>query len=842
MVLLPVVLTVIPSAAGAHAVSLVLAAQNVALWWPNTYGDQVRYELTATFTAASAKDKERAGEGEKIGLSTSTSSSSISTSRLIGFRTIAFVNRMFSANGTDNGFTGKPRQFFRVNGVDLFVRGANFVTVDVLESRVTAQRYRHLLQSAKDAHFSIFRVNGDANYMKDEFYDLCDELGILIHFEFMLSDCDYSHVMRQEHSDHSAHFLANIRAEVTHQVRRASHHPAVAMWLSNNEIAIVATSTPGRPGTDTPCFKGSENTRGCGQILFLDTVLEAVLQEDRSRPIWPVSASNGWVSGADSETSHVNGEPLVARGGGFEDSSNPAFPNESGRMEEHQYYFGADVCDCTQDWSALDGLGGPGNVVYPDASHASEYGWIGAPSLDSYKQFSSAADWNMNSSLMVHSQNRIVGESTLLTRLVYNFPGDSAAILRQYGAKPFDRVTYLSQLLQALCLRQESEHYRRGRDFSPGVAGRPNDPGGGPAEWRHRAAGTMGTMYWTLNSDYPSSSWGSIDVTGSWRLSHYAIAQAYAPLLLSLTAMSLPSNATPPAPSPPSSTCQRNFDMNKEGTTISTTKDATPAACCALCGGNAACKAYTWLSGSCYLSNFAGYHRADGRPLISGLCTGGACSAATCAKCSGGRAAPTERSLVLHVANDDHIQPDVPFDASALKLELVRFADGASVELPLSGQQIVQSGSGKVIYTRAVADVLSASGGLCASSAECLALATFRDPPAPAAANMEGGLALLGNFKSLGLKMANIKAVASCSAAEGCSVALTSDAVALYVTLSSSLRGRFSTNGVLLRPHTPRKLAFLPFELHAVGFEFGAANFSSTLSLQAVNLGHFRVG
>ena len=122
---LPFALTVDPSATGAHAVSLVLAAQNVALWWPNTYGDQVRYELHATFTAASAQDRERGDEKGKSSLSTSTSSSSISTSRLIGFRTVAFVNRMFSANGTDNGFTGKPRQFFRVNGVDLFVRGAN---------------------------------------------------------------------------------------------------------------------------------------------------------------------------------------------------------------------------------------------------------------------------------------------------------------------------------------------------------------------------------------------------------------------------------------------------------------------------------------------------------------------------------------------------------------------------------------------------------------------------------------------------------------------------------------------------------------------------------------------
>ena len=69
---------------------------------------------------------------------------------------------------------------------------------------------------------------------------------------------------------------------------------------------------------------------------------------------------------------------------------------------------------------------------------------------------------------------------------------------------------------------------------------------------------------------------------------------------------------------------------------------------------------------------------------------------------------------MLHVANDHH--SSIPFDTSALKLELISFVDGKSVELLLSGQQIVQSGSGKVIFSRAVADVLSASGGLCASA------------------------------------------------------------------------------------------------------------------------------
>ena len=67
-------------------------------------------------------------------------------------------------------------------------QGANLVTVDVLESRVTAERYRNLLQSAAAAHFNILRINGDANYMKDEFYAMADEFGVMIHHEMMFSD------------------------------------------------------------------------------------------------------------------------------------------------------------------------------------------------------------------------------------------------------------------------------------------------------------------------------------------------------------------------------------------------------------------------------------------------------------------------------------------------------------------------------------------------------------------------------------------------------------------------------------------------------------------------------
>lgn len=84
---------------------------------------------------------------------------------------------------------------------------------------------------------------------------------------------------------HSAQtgFLANVWAEVTHQVMRASHHPSVALWLSNNEITAGT-------GKKDCLVKGG---RSCWEILFLDTIMDAIVAVDRSRPLWPYSHSDG---------------------------------------------------------------------------------------------------------------------------------------------------------------------------------------------------------------------------------------------------------------------------------------------------------------------------------------------------------------------------------------------------------------------------------------------------------------------------------------------------------------------------------------------------------------------
>jgi len=123
---------------------------------------------------------------------------------------------------------GQSFTFYR-NGKPLFVKGANWIPVHsfpVLDSANRA-RYRHLLTSAKDAHFNMLRVWGGGIYEPDYFFDLCDSLGLMVWVDFDFSCALYP-------SDSA--FLANVKAEAEEQVRRIARHPCVVLWCGNNEV------------------------------------------------------------------------------------------------------------------------------------------------------------------------------------------------------------------------------------------------------------------------------------------------------------------------------------------------------------------------------------------------------------------------------------------------------------------------------------------------------------------------------------------------------------------------------------------------------------------------------
>ena len=96
----------------------------------------------------------------------------------IGLRTIEVVH--------ERDAEGKSF-FIKVNGAPVFMKGANWIPADSFVTRVTDERYRFLLQSAVDANMNMLRVWGGGIYEDDRFYELADELGLLVWQDFMFA-------------------------------------------------------------------------------------------------------------------------------------------------------------------------------------------------------------------------------------------------------------------------------------------------------------------------------------------------------------------------------------------------------------------------------------------------------------------------------------------------------------------------------------------------------------------------------------------------------------------------------------------------------------------------------
>lgn len=167
--------------------------QNPDLWWPAGQGEQPLYDLTVT-----------AGE--------------VQAHRRIGLREIALVT---TPDAAGLGFK------FRVNGRDVFCKGANWIPADALAGRITDAKTRDLLQSAVDANMNMIRVWGGGRYERDSFYDTCDELGLLVWQDFMFACNLYPS---------TPDFLAEVTAEVAENVGRIQHHACLALWCGDNEL------------------------------------------------------------------------------------------------------------------------------------------------------------------------------------------------------------------------------------------------------------------------------------------------------------------------------------------------------------------------------------------------------------------------------------------------------------------------------------------------------------------------------------------------------------------------------------------------------------------------------
>ena len=178
---------------------MALSIPNPQLWWPNNLGNQPLYTVQVELR-----------DGERV-LDTET--------KRIGLRTLCLDRHPDQ--------WGESFQF-AINGVPFFAKGANWIPADAFVTRMTRERYRDLLQSTAHANMNMLRVWGGGIYESDDFYELCDELGICIWQDFMFACATYP--------TFDEAFMANVAAEAEDNIRRLRHHPCLALWVGNNEL------------------------------------------------------------------------------------------------------------------------------------------------------------------------------------------------------------------------------------------------------------------------------------------------------------------------------------------------------------------------------------------------------------------------------------------------------------------------------------------------------------------------------------------------------------------------------------------------------------------------------
>ncbi|MCM1191703.1 MAG: glycoside hydrolase family 2 protein [Butyrivibrio sp.] len=216
------------------------------LWWPNGYGEQPLYQAEVIL--------ER--EGEILD----------SWKKRIGLRTLT-VHIEKDAYGETFAH--------EVNGVQIFAMGADYIPEDNILPRVTPGRTRELLMQAKNAHFNCIRVWGGGYYPGDDFWDACDELGLIVWEDFMFA-CAVYHLTEE--------FEENITAEFIDNIKRIRHHASLALWCGNNEMESFVESG----------LWVSRQQERADYIKMYEYIIPKVLKEhDPNTFYWPSSPSSG---------------------------------------------------------------------------------------------------------------------------------------------------------------------------------------------------------------------------------------------------------------------------------------------------------------------------------------------------------------------------------------------------------------------------------------------------------------------------------------------------------------------------------------------------------------------
>ncbi|GHH75935.1 glycoside hydrolase family 2 protein [Promicromonospora soli] len=172
------------------------------LWWPAGHGEQPLYPVEVRLYAGNGEDRSEPLD---------------SWDGRVGFRNVV-VDTTPDEQGTS--FT------FVVNGKHVFARGANWIPDDHLLTRITRERLERRIDQARGANLNLLRVWGGGIYESDDFYDVCDEKGVMVWQDILLACAAYP-----EEDPH----WGELEAELRENAARLAPHPSLVLWNGGNE-------------------------------------------------------------------------------------------------------------------------------------------------------------------------------------------------------------------------------------------------------------------------------------------------------------------------------------------------------------------------------------------------------------------------------------------------------------------------------------------------------------------------------------------------------------------------------------------------------------------------------
>ena len=233
---------------GVNYVDFNVTLPDAKLWWPNGAGEQPLYTAELSVKGGNCTAK--------------------SDPVRFGIRTVDLNLEKYGEN--DHRFA------VRVNGVNIYCKGADWIPADSVYGRVSPEKYAALIGEARECNFNMLRIWGGGIYERDEFYNLCDENGILLWHDFMFACSLYP--------DDRDWYMELVRKEADYQTKRLRSHPSVALWCGNNENPMIFENY----------LKKDFRERVSGGLAIYNEVIPSIVKANCPEiPYWPSSPYGG---------------------------------------------------------------------------------------------------------------------------------------------------------------------------------------------------------------------------------------------------------------------------------------------------------------------------------------------------------------------------------------------------------------------------------------------------------------------------------------------------------------------------------------------------------------------